>query len=93
MPTENSVQQFVMSVEAAFNALESIAQDPAALQSFASTPVTLRDTPHFNMPVTVISRTEVSELRRQLSSAISAEKWTDGFMFAIKLITFFASFA
>ena len=93
MPTQNSVQQFVMSVEAAFNALEGVAQDPAALQSLASQPVGLRDTPGYNVPVQIISRAEISDLRRQLASAVCAEKWEEGFVFAIQLMSFIGSFA
>lgn len=87
----NPQEKFVVSVQEAFNALEEIAKDPEAAKAMVAQPVGLRDTRAFNLPIEVISREEVSDLRQKLASAIASEKWADGFMFAIKLVMLFAA--
>lgn len=50
-------------------------------------PVGRRDTDRFSLSVDIIGSQEIRDLRRDVASAIAAEKYTEGFMMAFKIIS------
>lgn len=86
----NSLKGFVKKTKDWIDALADL--DPSELETvnnLSQRPVGLRDTGGFNIPVDFVSRHEVSRLRRELAEAISAEKWADGFVMAIRIVALF----
>jgi hypothetical protein len=84
---ENKVESFVKAMSAAVEALAEI--NPDAMKSLVegtNIPVGLRDTAKFNLPVDFVTREEISSLRRRLAASVAAEKWTEGFVFALWLV-------
>lgn len=79
----NNVAKIMMSLDV-LNALPKEEKD--RLNSLANSVVGLRDTNKFNISVNV-DREDVKRLRRDLASAISAEKFAEGFMVAFKLLS------
>ncbi len=86
-----NVKDVALRTQNLFEALEALKpEELAAVNDVSKRVVGLRDTPGFNIPVDFISRAEVSDLRRQLAEAISFEKWVDGFIFAMQLMSMVA---
>lgn len=88
--TETHMRQFAESIHSAFEAFDRM--NPAEAQQIIATavagqPVGLRDTAAFNLNIEVLSRVEVQETRRALTRAISLEKWVDGFIMALRLVS------
>ncbi len=77
-------QEFLNEFEKAIESLED--QDKIDLLTVAGKEVGLRDTGRFNMTFKIAKRQDLQSLRRNLSKAISAEKWTEGFVFAMQLL-------
>lgn len=63
----------------------SSSEEKDRLNALASQVVGLRDTGKFNVVVN-IDRDDIKRLRRDLASAISTEKFVEGFMVAFKLL-------
>lgn len=57
------------------------------LASLVGRPVGLRDTNQVNVALNMPSRSEITNLRRELASAVAAEKWQEGFVFALQLVS------
>ena len=66
--------------------LEVSSQD---LQELINNPIGLRDTGRFNVSVKMPTLGELQDARRELGGAIAAEKWADGFMMALSVLTMF----
>jgi len=82
---DNNVKNVVTKVDELFNALAALT--PNDLVDVSSQTVGLRDTNKFRLNIDLISSQEVSQLRRQLTEAIAAEKWVDGMVFAMQLMS------
>jgi len=76
------VGQLLMDLDT-LNSLSTEEKD--RLNTMASQVVGLRDTGKFNIAIN-IDRDDIKRLRRDLASAISAEKFVSGFMTAIQLL-------
>ncbi len=59
------------------------------LQNLINEPIGLRDTVKFNVKIKMPTQDELREARRELAGAIAAEKWADGFMMALSVISMF----
>ena len=57
------------------------------LLSLSKRPVGLRDSGMFNVAIDNVDTAKIKQLRRDLTDAISAEKWADGFIFAIQALS------
>ena len=70
-----------------FKLLESQATSPS------NRPVTMEDADAFNTDFTGwLNDTEVATRRQELASAIVAEKWEEGFVFAIQILALLGAF-
>lgn len=83
------VKRFLFAVESLVNALllaEELPREARMPQEHDYTKATLpREAP----PLGWLSHDQLRESARQMGEAISAEKWTDGFVAAIRLISLF----
>jgi len=80
--TVNDVKKLLKT----FDDIGNLPQDEKdRLNSLSGRVVGLGDTLGFNVSINV-DREDIKKLRRDMASAISAEKYAEGFMMAIKLI-------
>lgn len=78
-------EQLLQALYAADDLLDK--EDKEELTTLANRPIGLRDTGSFNLPLNLDTREDLAEARRELSSAITAHKWAEGFGMAVKIIT------
>lgn len=88
---DDVMKKVAVKAEEFLGALElvSLEVDSQELQELINNPIGLRDTGKFNVKVKMPTQIELQEARRELASAIAAEKWADGFMMALSVITMF----
>jgi len=79
--------EFLSSLEAVTKNLTD--EDREKLKDLASRPVGLRDIASFNVSINIVSHEDLKKARRELVSAISAEKWLEGFGVALKVMALF----
>jgi len=80
--TVNDVKKLLKT----FDDIGNLPQDEKdRLNSLSGRVVGIGDTLGFNVSINV-DREDIKKLRRDMASAISAEKYAEGFMMAIKLI-------
>lgn len=77
--------EFIEEFEKATESLEDA--DKIELLTTAGKTIGLRDTARFNLAFKIAKRHDLQELRRELVSAIADEKWKEGFLFAIQLLS------
>jgi len=95
MPNEDNMKEFTVATNQMIDAFEKLSGDMSdndknafnAVFGGSRTGVGLRDTDKFRMAVDIISSDEIRELRRDIASAIAAEKYTEGFMMAFKVMS------
>ena len=90
MPDETMLKDVSEKVNDLMSALERIAdlseEDRDKLGLLSRQPVGLRDTGRFNLSIGIIKRSDLQKARRELSSAISAEKWMEGFGASLQIM-------
>lgn len=81
--TVNDVKKLLKT----FDDINNLPQDEKdRLNSLSGQVVGLRDTLGFNVSIN-IDRDDIKKLRRDMASAISAEKYVEGFLMAIKILS------
>lgn len=97
MPDTTPLKDVSEKVDALVSALERVANlsddDKARLGLIASKPVGLRDTADFNLAIDIVKRSDLQAARRDLASAIAAEKWTEGFAMGLQIMKMFGGLA
>lgn len=88
---EEVMKDVVMKTEALLGALDLAGKtlgldEKKELANLVHKPVGLRDTASFNLAIDMPSKTHIKQIRRDLADSISAEKWKDGFIFAMQLV-------
>jgi hypothetical protein len=89
--TDDQIKEVVLKAEMFISAFEKLSdslsdEDKARIVQSASGPVGLRDINKFHVAVSMPSHAELKQARRDLIGAISAEKWLEGFAFAIQIM-------
>lgn len=84
--TEVQMKKVALLVNDLVNELDGVT--PETIASLANQTVGLHDTSKFNLKVEILSKQELKDARRELISAIAAEKWVDGFIAAIQVMQF-----
>ncbi len=83
MPDETMLKDVSEKINDLVSSLERIAdlseKDREQLGLSSRQVVGLRDTAQFNLSIDIIKRSDLQKARRELASAIAAEKWTEGF--------------
>ncbi len=89
--TNDAMKEVALKAEEFLGALELVNLEVGSqeLQDLINNPTGLRDTGKFNVRVKMPTQSELQEARRELAGAISAEKWADGFVMALSVITMF----
>ena len=80
-------QQYAIAVNNLLEVMDAMTQDD--INQLSGRVVGLRDTNKFRCHLEMLTRDEIMESRRKLASAIAAEKWVEGFVFAIQIMTLF----
>lgn len=89
--TDDVMKEVAIKAEEFLGALELVSLEVGSkeLQELINNPIGLRDTGKFNVKVKMPTQGELQEARRELTGAIVAEQWVDGFMMALSVITMF----
>lgn len=88
---DHQLKNVVLSAQSFFEALEEIDQtltdkNKDHLKALVSRPIGLRDSGSFNLIIHSGNREDIKNARRELSGAIAAQRWTDGFLTAVKIM-------
>lgn len=88
---ENALKTVSLKAEEFLTALELVSgtfneSEKQELRNLVSSPIGLRDTGKFNLPLNIDSRADIQQARRDLSGAIAAQKWQEGFTTALKIM-------
>ena len=89
--TDDAMKEVAVKAEEFLGALQLVDLEVGSkeLQELINNPVGLRDTSKFNVKVKMPTQSQLQEARRELAGAIAAERWVDGFMIALNVITMF----
>lgn len=89
---EEKMKDVAVRVNDLFSALDGLSDDDLKnLTSSNSGVVDLRGTKNFNVSLASLSGDDVKSLRRNLVAAIATEKYVDGFIMAIQLLSLFGA--
>ena len=78
---DEGMKKLAKGVHGALNAIDGVDKMPVS-----DRPVTLEDADLFNVGGNWLASEEITEQRRALANAISAEKWLDGAKVAVSLL-------